>query len=154
MTISVIELSANTPEWLSQGILTYQKRLTRWPVSLIQLAPIKRAKHLPISRIQGLEAEKLRQACPKGARVCLDESAPVLTSREFAVKIDQWHQHFHQIAFLIGGPDGHHPDSFQHCQFSLSLGSMTWPHALVKLLLLEQLYRCQCILTGHPYHRD
>jgi 23S rRNA (pseudouridine1915-N3)-methyltransferase len=87
--------------------------------------------------------------------IALDERGTALTSAAFAQKITKWRDSGASgLAFLIGGADGH-PDSLrQRADFLLSLGPMTWPHLLVRGMLLEQLYRAQQILAGHPYHRE
>jgi 23S rRNA (pseudouridine1915-N3)-methyltransferase len=104
---------------------------------------------------QTAEAQLLRRAVPKGALICaLDERGKTLTSPEFAQLIAKWRDSGRQeVAFLIGGADGLHPDLRQEAEIALSFGKMVWPHMLARAMLLEQLYRAASILAGAPYHR-
>lgn len=104
---------------------------------------------------QGAEAALLRKALPKGAVICtLDERGRVLSSPEFAAKLGNWRDAGRQdLALIIGGADGIDPDLRAAANFSISFGSMVWPHMLVRVMLAEQLYRAATILSGGPYHR-
>ena len=129
----------------------YAARLA-WPVTLKEVetrtglpAPVQRAR----------EAELLLAAAPKGARlVALDQTGELLTSEAFAARLGAWRdQGAAEIAFLIGGAEGLDAVVRERADLALALGRVTWPHLLVRGLLLEQLYRAQQILLGHPYHR-
>lgn len=91
---------------------------------------------------------------PRAFAVALDERGEAMGSEAFAGLV---RRHLDQgtpdLAFLIGGPDGHAPETRETAGLMLSLGIMTWPHRLVRVMLLEQIYRAVTILTGHPYHR-
>ena len=97
----------------------------------------------------------LLAAVPQGARlVALDERGKNLDSPAFAALMGRWQDDgLGDLAFAIGGPDGLSPAVLERADLTLSLGPMTWPHLLVRVLLVEQLYRAQSILDGHPYHR-
>jgi 23S rRNA (pseudouridine1915-N3)-methyltransferase len=87
--------------------------------------------------------------------VALDERGAPWSSRLLAERIANWRdQGCPEIAFAIGGADGLHSAVLERADATLSLGPMTWPHLLVRGMLLEQLYRAQQILVGHPYHRE
>ncbi|MBV8654216.1 MAG: 23S rRNA (pseudouridine(1915)-N(3))-methyltransferase RlmH [Alphaproteobacteria bacterium] len=115
----------------------------------------ERRKLSPAERCQR-ESEMLLAKVPERAVViALDERGTVLSSAAFAQKITKWRDAgASDLAFLIGGADGHSDSLRQRADFLLSLGPMTWPHLLVRGMLLEQLYRAQQILAGHPYHRE
>ena len=102
------------------------------------------------------EAELLLAAVPDDALlVALDERGKALTSAAFAERLQRWRiEGPKSLAFVIGGADGLPQPVVQRARFALSLGAMTWPHLLARILLLEQLYRAQQILAGHPYHRE
>lgn len=106
----------------------------------------------------GMEAEAalLARACPAGAvRVVLDERGSLLSSPDFANRLARWRDDGVQdAAFLIGGADGLAPALRAEADLALSFGAMVWPHALVRVMLAEQLYRAATILAGSPYHRD
>jgi 23S rRNA (pseudouridine1915-N3)-methyltransferase len=95
-------------------------------------------------------------ALPPGARlVALDERGTAWSSRGLADRLGQWRdQGTATLAFAIGGAEGLDRQLIARADAVLSLGAMTWPHLLVRGMLLEQLYRAQQILAGHPYHRD
>ncbi len=86
--------------------------------------------------------------------VALDERGRELSTRELADWLSTRVQQGQDLAFLIGGADGLAPEVLARSHFTLSLSRLTLPHALVRVLLSEQLYRAHCILTHHPYHRD
>jgi 23S rRNA (pseudouridine1915-N3)-methyltransferase len=87
--------------------------------------------------------------------VALDERGKALPSEAFAAKIGDWRDRgAGDLAFLIGGADGHGDAVRARADFLLAFGPMTWPHMLVRGMLAEQLYRAQQILAGHPYHRS
>ncbi len=101
------------------------------------------------------EAEALLAALPKNAFVApLDQGGHVLTSERFSTQLDQWSGLARPICFMIGGAEGLHATVVDRADYVLSLGSMTWPHFMVRAMLAEQLYRAQAIAQGHPYHRS
>jgi 23S rRNA (pseudouridine1915-N3)-methyltransferase len=106
--------------------------------------------------LQAREAELILAALPAGARlVALDERGEPWSSRDFAERLGQWRDRgVAALAFAIGGAEGLGRAVIEQADAVLSLGAMTWPHLLVRGMLLEQLYRAQQILAGHPYHRD
>lgn len=129
----------------------YVKRL-QWPFTLRE---VEERKPLPPPALKRREAELLSEAIPGGAvLVALDERGKNLSSPEFASMIGQWRDNGVQdCAFVIGGAGGLDESLRSNAARSLSFGRMTWPHMLVRVLLAEQLYRAQSILSGHPYHR-
>ncbi len=102
------------------------------------------------------EGERLLAAIPKGARVvALDEAGEMLSSREFAAWIGRARDAgTRDLCVLVGGPDGLDEAAKVRADLVLSLGRATWPHLLARGLAVEQLYRAQGILAGHPYHRE
>jgi 23S rRNA (pseudouridine1915-N3)-methyltransferase len=130
---------------------TYAGRLP-WP---IQFREVEEKRKLPVSARVGREAEMLLDLVPAGAVVvALDERGRTLDSAGFAAKLRGWRdQGVADLAFLIGGADGHDAAVRRRADLVLALGAMTWPHLLVRALLAEQLYRAHTIIAGHPYHR-
>jgi 23S rRNA (pseudouridine1915-N3)-methyltransferase len=129
----------------------YSGRLA-WPLTLREVEVKRRVEGAELRRLEG---ELLLAAMPPGAvMVALDERGRTLDSPGFARQIGQWRDSGRaELAFLIGGADGHCDSVRQRADLLLSLGTMTWPHMLVRGLLAEQLYRAAQILAGHPYHR-
>lgn len=100
------------------------------------------------------EAEALLAACPQNAFiVALDEGGKVIDSPTLAEQFRHWQEAGRPIYFLIGGAEGLDRAVIQRADALLSLGKLTWPHMLVRVMLAEQLFRAQAILSGHPYHK-
>lgn len=132
----------------------YQGRLQR-PFSL-ELKEVEEKRPLQGAERKHHEAALLLAAVPKGALlIAMDESGTSLTSQDFAKKIGGWRDEgMRELAFVIGGADGLDKSVHAKARMKLAFGAQTWPHMLVRGLLAEQIYRAQCILGGHPYHRD
>jgi 23S rRNA (pseudouridine1915-N3)-methyltransferase len=148
-------LKASPEQALALDYLSRAEKLGRRAgipsVSLTEL-PESRAGTLLLRQRE--ETDRLLAAVPAGAAlIALDERGEEMTSLQFAAELrrllDGGSKH---LAFLIGGPDGHAPELQARARL-LSLGRMTWPHALVRLMLAEQIYRSVTILINHPYHR-
>jgi 23S rRNA (pseudouridine1915-N3)-methyltransferase len=98
--------------------------------------------------------DEARNLTTSAATIVLDERGKTLSSQEFAKLLRHHLDHGTQdLAFLIGGPDGHAPQTRDKADHLLSFGPMTWPHRLVRVMLFEQIYRSVTILVNHPYHR-
>ncbi len=155
MRISIVavgRLRAGPEKTLLDDYLTRFDRTGRalglGPVRVIEVEDKKNAG-------MGAEGALLRKALPKGAVICtLDERGQVLSSPDFARKLGNWRDAGRQdLALIIGGADGIDPGLRAEADFSISFGSMVWPHMLVRVMLAEQLYRAATILSGGPYHR-
>jgi 23S rRNA (pseudouridine1915-N3)-methyltransferase len=130
----------------------YSERI-KWPLAIREVEE-KRASPTAVERIQR-EANLLLQAVPRGAIVvALDERGQTIASEAFAERLAKWRDNgVAELAFLIGGADGLAETVREKANMVLSFGPMTWPHLLARGMLLEQIYRAQQILAGHPYHR-
>ena len=119
----------------------------------IQEIPEGRARD-PAVRISE-EAAAISALIPeRSVAVALDERGSDLSSAAFAEKLGQWRdQSIANTIFMIGGADGLSPDLRRKAKLSVAFGSATWPHQIVRIMLLEQIYRAATILAGHPYHR-
>ena len=122
----------------------------------LEVREIEVRKKLPQDVLKRKEAELLLAAVPIGTHiVALDINGKALPSSTLAVRIGKWRDMgIRQIAWLIGGANGHGDSVLEKADFILSFGSQTWPHLLVRAMLAEQLFRAQSILAGHPYHRE
>jgi 23S rRNA (pseudouridine1915-N3)-methyltransferase len=122
----------------------------------LELREIEEKKKLKPDVLKKREGERLLGQAPDGAIiVALDETGRTLTSTAFAEKLGNWRDDgIRDVVFLIGGADGLDDAVRKRARMVISFGAMTWPHLLVRGLLAEQIYRAQCILAGHPYHRD
>jgi 23S rRNA (pseudouridine1915-N3)-methyltransferase len=101
------------------------------------------------------ESIALANVIPDAAAVVLlDPNGENLDSASLTARFRNWRDGGRDVAFLIGGPDGLAPNLAEKATIRLAFGAATWPHQLVRVMLLEQLYRAVTILSGHPYHRD
>ncbi len=102
------------------------------------------------------EAQDLwKHADASATTIAFDERGKDLSSAEFAGLIQNAaSQQMKTIVFMIGGPDGHSPDTRTRANHVVALGKLTWPHRLVRIMIMEQIYRAFTILSGHPYHRS
>jgi 23S rRNA (pseudouridine1915-N3)-methyltransferase len=100
------------------------------------------------------ESIALANIIPAGATVLLDQRGETLDSNTFAKRLRGWNDGGRDVTFVIGGPDGLAPTLSENADLHLAFGALTWPHQLVRVMLLEQIYRAVTILSGHPYHRD
>ncbi len=129
----------------------YVKRLR----SPLELREVEERRPLPAAQLKEREGALILAALPEGARlVALDEGGRGLDSRAFAERLGRWRDEgMRDLAFAVGGAECLSREVLDRAALRLSLGPMTWPHLLVRPLVAEQLYRAQCILDGHPYHR-
>ena len=101
------------------------------------------------------EAVRLEAAVPRGARrVVLDEHGTRLTTRQLADRMTAWMNDGRDVALLVGGPDGLDPALKATAGETLRLSDLTLPHAFVRVLLAEALYRAWTLMVNHPYHRE
>ena len=130
----------------------YLSRIT-WPIAVREVEEKRRLKG---AALQKREGELILAACPRGALVvALDEGGKPLASADFAARLGGWQDEgLADIVFAIGGADGLDPAVRARAALVLAFGAMTLPHQLVRGVLLEQIYRAQTILAGHPYHRE
>ena len=135
------------PDWVATATQDYVKRMPAdCSIEIKEIKPdLSPAK----------EAVKMSSAIPKGSRIiALDERGKDQTTQQLATQLANWRQEGVDIAFLIGGADGLDTSIKENAQALWRLSSLTLPHAMARVLLVEQLYRAWTILQGHPYHRE
>jgi 23S rRNA (pseudouridine1915-N3)-methyltransferase len=155
MRIRVVALGHRMPAWVTAGWDDYARRMPRdWAVELVELKAEPRDRGKPVPQLLAAEAERIRAAC-RGARlVALDERGRSWTTRAFADALGRWRDEAQDLAFVIGSADGLDPALRDEAAAVLAVSALTLPHALVRILLVEQLYRASALLAGHPYHRE
>ena len=155
MKARLIAVGERAPAWVADGFAEYQKRLTHWlPLELLEVAPGLRGKGRDPVRATADEGARVVLALPKQAHVVtLDATGKAYSSEQLAQRLQLWRQQGRDLALLIGGPEGHAPNVLTAANESWSLGPLTLPHMLVRLLVAEQLYRACSMLANHPYHR-
>ena len=155
MRARLIAVGERMPGWVAEGFAEYAKRLSReLPLELVEIKPGARGKGRDDARAIADEGTALLAALPRDAHVvALDGRGNAWSSEQLAQQLSQWRMTGRDLAFLIGGPDGHSHDVLQRADQRWSLGPLTLPHMLVRLVVAGQLYRAVTILNGHPYHR-
>jgi 23S rRNA (pseudouridine1915-N3)-methyltransferase len=156
MKLLIVAVGTRTPAWVDAGFAEYAKRMGReLPLELIEVRAQDRAGGVPAARAMAQEAERIRAALPRGARVvALDERGADFTTRLLAQRLEEWMAAGSDVAFIVGGADGIDAALKSTAHETLRLSSLTLPHALVRVLLAEQLYRALSVLRNHPYHRE
>lgn len=155
MKARLIAVGERAPSWVAQGFTEYQKRLSHWlPLELVEVEPGVRGKGRDTARAMSDEGARVLAALPKNAHViALDGRGKMQSSEQLAQRLEHWRSQGRDLAFLIGGPEGHAQDVITRAAELWSLGPLTLPHMLVRLVLAEQLYRAAALLANHPYHR-
>ncbi len=155
MRARLIAVGERMPGWVAAGFAEYRKRLSHeLPLELVELKPGARSKGRDDARAILDEGVAMLAAIPRDTHViALDGRGKTWSSEELAAQLGQWRMAGRDLAFLIGGPDGLAPDVLARAEQRWSLGPLTLPHMLVRLVLAEQLYRATTIAAGHPYHR-
>jgi Uncharacterized conserved protein len=148
LTLACIGRAGRGPE---RDLYEHYAGRIRWPLTLREL---EEKKKLPPAELIRREGELLLGAVPdKAVLVALDRRGSALDSQGFARRLGRWRDEGSDVAFLIGGADGHGEPLLKRCSLVTSFGAMTWPHLLARAMLAEQIYRAQQLLAGHPYHR-
>jgi 23S rRNA (pseudouridine1915-N3)-methyltransferase len=153
--VRVIAVGTRMPAWVRSACDDYLRRLRgALPITLTEIETGRRSRG-SASRAIATEGERLLGALrPADHVIVLNERGRPFSTRELADWLQERMGAAEDLAFVVGGPDGLSQAVVSRGQLALSLSRLTLPHALVRVLLLEQLYRAHCILVNHPYHRD
>ena len=143
------------PAWVEEASLDLIKRMpAEIKINSILLPLIKRGKNPDIPRIVRDESRKILSAVSKGSTlVVLDVLGQSVTTMKLSSLLDSWLQNGQDVSIVIGGPDGVSDELLSAASLKISLSALTFPHTLVRVILLEQIYRAWSILNNHPYHR-
>lgn len=155
MKLHVLAVGDRVPRWVSEACADYQRRFPpHCPLQITAVPSPRRGRNPDIARLKETEYESLSGCVPAGARtIVLAEGGDARTTAELAERLGTWMQQEKDVVFLIGGPDGLAPAALQRARETWSLSTLTLPHALVRVIVVEQLYRAFTILSDHPYHR-
>ena len=156
MHIHILAVGQKMPAWVSTGYDEFIKRLPKEFTPLLkEIPPGRRSKNSDLKRAIEEESERILQAIPKDCVVvALDERGKSWTTRQLADQMSDWTGSGRDVALIVGGPDGLSAEVKQRADLKWSLSALTLPHALVRVVLAEQLYRAWSLITNHPYHRD
>lgn len=159
MKIRLLTIGKKMPDWVNIAYQDYSKRIQ--PMLNVELVSLdmakrgqKKASPAQITKFCQIEGERiLANKKANEALICLDVLGKTLTTEKLAVKLSDWMQEGQDIALVIGGPDGLSNEVRQSADWCWSLSALTLPHPMVRVMLIEQLYRAMSINHHHPYHR-
>ena len=156
MQIQVINVAQKMPAWVDTACNEYTRRLPReLALEFVTLPLSSRKSKQSSASLKQRESALIVEKLTKGSmNIALDENGDCWDSRQWSLQLKRWMFDFSQVNLIIGGPDGLSEACLTVCQQKVALGRMTMPHALVRVVLVEQLYRASTILQGHPYHRE
>jgi len=153
MKFLIVAMGQRLPAWAEAACQDYLGRFGDWQVEMRALSAQAR-EGKPVAAVMQAEAKRLNAAIgTQCRRVILDERGKSYTSAALAARVQAWREDGRDVALVIGGADGLDPDFKANADEALRLSDMTLPHALARVILVEQLYRAWSLLNNHPYHR-
>ncbi len=155
MKLRIISVGHKMPSWVEVACAEYIKRMPRdATVEIVEIKPEKRAAGNSTENIQRIEAKRILEAVGQSLCIALDERGLELTTLQLADKFKDWQSLSRDVALVIGGADGLHVSVKQKADWLWALSKLTLPHLMVRVLLVEQLYRAYSVISNHPYHRE
>jgi len=146
MRVRILAVGTRMPEWVTTAYEDYTRRMRKdMRVDL---------EEIPVGRAKADEEKRLLDRIGDDYLVALDERGKSLTTLQLAKWLGERQQDGRNLCFVIGGPDGHGQALLAKAALRWSLSALTFPHAMVRVILAEQLYRAQSVLQNHPYHRE
>jgi 23S rRNA (pseudouridine1915-N3)-methyltransferase len=155
MRLLIVAVGQRVPDWAQTAYDDYAKRFP--PELRVELKTVKTEPRgsKTLDTLWAAERERIQAVLPRGCRwVVLDERGTPLTTKALAQQLQQWQLDGDDVALVIGGPDGLEPAFRASAHQRIRLSDLTLPHAMVRVLLIEQLYRAWSINANHPYHRE
>lgn len=155
MKLLIVAVGQRMPDWAQSAYDDYAKRFPpEWRVEIKTVKTETRGSKT-LETLLAAERERIQAVLPRGCRVVvLDERGTALTTQVLAEQLRSWQLDAIDVALVIGGPDGLEPGFRAAAHQRIRLSDLTLPHALARVLLIEQLYRAWSINAGHPYHRE
>lgn len=155
MKLKLITFGTQMPTWVQTGYQEYSKRLqSTCPIELIELPLIKRNKNSDLNRILREESKQMLAVIkPDDHVIALAIQGKSYSTENLASELQQWQLLGRNVCLLVGGPEGLSEECLARANGKWSLSALTLPHPLVRVILVEQIYRAMTILAGHPYHR-
>ena len=153
MKIRMLCVGTRVPAWVTEGYSSFAKRLPRDQALILEEVSATR-RHDDVKRCIAEEGERLLSRVARDDRViALDEHGAAWSSAALAERLESWRRDGRDVVLLVGGADGLSSGCRDRAEVVWSLSAATLPHALVRVLVAEQIYRAWTLLTGHPYHR-
>ncbi|QHE76444.1 23S rRNA (pseudouridine(1915)-N(3))-methyltransferase RlmH [Hydrogenophaga sp. PBL-H3] len=155
MKLLIVAVGQRVPDWAQTAYDDYAKRFP--PELRVELKAVKTEPRgsKTLETLLAAERERIEAAIPRGSRiVALDERGITLTTKALAQQLNEWQLESDDVALVIGGPDGLDPAFRAAAHQRIRLSDLTLPHAMVRVLLIEQLYRAWSVNANHPYHRE
>lgn len=155
MKFHIVAVGNKLPNWVNIAFGEYSKRMPHDMVAqLVEVKPEKRTGAKNKAQILDAECQRIKTSIPAGCRIIvLDERGVQWTTRQLANRLEKWLQEGQDTAFVIGGADGLHESIKSSAHIQLALSKLTFPHAMARVVLAEQLYRAVSLIKNHPYHR-
>ena len=156
MKLWILAVGHKMPAWVNEGFAEYTKRMPREArIEQVEIKPEKRDGGKTREQVHEAERKRIEAALPTDCvRVVLDEHGQNWSTLELSDDMKSWMGGGRDVAFVIGGADGLHPEVKRSAGRLWSLSRLTLPHGLVRVVLAEQLYRAVTVIQNHPYHRE
>ena len=156
MRIHLIAVGTRMPDWVTRGYEEYARRTPRTcSLRLVEIPPGDRHKSRTTEQAREQEGQRMLGAIPRDCQViALDVTGRSCSTADLAGQLAGWLESGRDTVLLVGGPDGLAPACLDRADRHWSLSALTFPHALVRVIVAEQLYRALTIHQGHPYHRS
>lgn len=153
--LKIIAIGNKLPNWLNEGVATYQKRFPKdCSLEICEIAPLKRGKNADLNAICEKEGKMLLKHAENSRIVTLDLAGINFTTADLKNRLEFWQIQGVNVSFLIGGPEGLSKECKAKANESWSLSALTLPHGLARLVVAESLYRAWSLSVNHPYHRE
>jgi len=143
------------PAWVDSACADFTKRMPReLAIEIVDIKPEKRAAGNSTENIQLIEAKRILEAAGRDFLIACDERGQEVTTLQLSQEMQSWQTLGRDVSIIIGGADGLHTSLKQQADWLWGLSKLTLPHAFVRVLLTEQLYRAYTVIQNHPYHRE
>lgn len=154
MELRLIAVGQRMPRWVEEGWREFARRMPpQLTLRLQEIRPGRRGGRRSTSAALAEEGARVLGAVGNARIVALDGRGSLLSTAELAAQLQRWMQDGHDVALLVGGPDGLGPDCLRRAEYRWCISPLTLPHMLVRIIVAEQLYRAWTVLQNHPYHR-
>ena len=155
MKLRILSVGHKMPDWVVTACTEYIKRMPReLSIEIIEIKPDKRTDGKNSASVQESEAKRILEASGKDYVVACDERGKVLSTLALAERLKYWQNLGKNVSIIVGGADGLDESLKNQANEMISLSALTLPHAFVRVLLCEQLYRAHSVNQNHPYHRE